>query len=181
VPLNSKTGFKSELMNYIKKIKSLGQFLKDADHIDVKVATGSVTMREFIASMLSFESWWIVTLYRIRGVFVRILGLEKQDLPDEPFYLRPEDVSMTPGENAAFFIVRAAEDGKYWVAETPVDKHLLAYLGVAVEPVDDGIKRFHVFTVVRYKHWTGPVYFNIIRPFHHLVVGRMIWAGVRGK
>jgi len=36
-----------------------------------------------------------------------------------------------------------------------------------------------VVTVVRYHAWNGPVYFNMIRPFHHLVVGRMAAAGVR--
>jgi hypothetical protein len=34
-------------------------------------------------------------------------------------------------------------------------------------------KRFHVVTIVHYRRWTGPVYFNVIRPFHHLVVYQM--------
>ncbi|NQY75258.1 MAG: DUF2867 domain-containing protein [Candidatus Margulisbacteria bacterium] len=29
-------------------------------------------------------------------------------------------------------------------------------------------------------HWTGPIYFNLIRPIHHLVVTKMAKAGVRG-
>ena len=28
--------------------------------------------------------------------------------------------------------------------------------------------------IVDYRHWTGPVYFNVIRPFHHLVVAAML-------
>ena len=38
--------------------------------------------------------------------------------------------------------------------------------------------RYYVVTAVNYKHWTGPVYFNLIRPFHHLVVSRMAKHGV---
>ena len=41
--------------------------------------------------------------------------------------------------------------------------------------------RFYIMTVVHYKHWTGPVYFNMIRPFHHLVVRRMALAGLKGN
>ena len=36
-------------------------------------------------------------------------------------------------------------------------------------------------TVVHYKHWTGPVYFNVIRPFHHLVVRQMARAGTKAN
>ncbi|WP_422698682.1 DUF2867 domain-containing protein [Desulfosarcina cetonica] len=32
---------------------------------------------------------------------------------------------------------------------------------------------------MRYRNWTGPVYFNLIRPFHHLVVREMMKAGAR--
>jgi len=27
---------------------------------------------------------------------------------------------------------------------------------------------------VHYRSWAGPVYFNTIRPFHHIVVGSMM-------
>lgn len=41
------------------------------------------------------------------------------------------------------------------------------------------LRRF--ITTVYYKHWTGPVYFNLIRPFHHLVVSRMAQYDVAPK
>ncbi|MCP4630164.1 MAG: DUF2867 domain-containing protein [bacterium] len=41
-----------------------------------------------------------------------------------------------------------------------------------IRSLDSKTNRFYVITVVHYKHWTGPVYFNLIRPFHHLVVSR---------
>jgi hypothetical protein len=66
------------------------------------------------------------------------------------------------------------------VAETPEDKHLSAYFGVVNEKLDREHSRFHVFTTVRYLHWTGPVYFNLIRPFHHLVVSRMMKSAISG-
>ncbi|MCP4674680.1 MAG: DUF2867 domain-containing protein [Deltaproteobacteria bacterium] len=32
---------------------------------------------------------------------------------------------------------------------------------------------------VKYHHWTGPVYFNVIRSFHHFVVWAMVRTAVR--
>jgi hypothetical protein len=51
---------------------------------------------------------------------------------------------------------------------------------VAREWLGDGVNRFHVATVVNYCHWTGPVYFSVVRPFHHLVVRQMMRAAARG-
>ncbi|MDM8523299.1 DUF2867 domain-containing protein [Desulfococcaceae bacterium HSG8] len=165
-------------MNNIKKFKELKPFLTDADYSDVKTAEGNVSLRQFIASMLSYYPWWVIMLFRIREIIVRILGLARHEKPEKPPSLCPDDVPLTPGKNASFFIVRVAEDEHYWIAETPEDKHLKAYLAVVAEPLKDDIRCFHVITIVKYKHWTGPVYFNIIRPFHHLVVSKMTQAGV---
>ena len=83
---------------------------------------------------------------------------------------------MQIGKRAAFFTVCMAEEGRYWFAYNS-DKHLKGTLGVVVEPLADQHKRFHVVTIVHYHNWTGPVYFQVIRPFHHLVVTRMAQAG----
>ncbi|UCE52576.1 MAG: DUF2867 domain-containing protein [Desulfobacterales bacterium] len=166
-------------MNYIKHYPEITSLINGADHTDVKTVEGQVSLQQFIASMLSYYPWWIIFLYHVRAVFVRILGMRQPAMPDELPKLLPEDVPMTPGENATFFILRHTKEEEYWIAETPEEKHLRAYFGVVVEPVKDSLKRFHVVTIVHYKHWTGPVYFNTIRPFHHLVVRRMARAGVK--
>jgi hypothetical protein len=165
-------------MKYILKFESIETYYKDADFIDIKVFQGNTTLRQFIASMLSYYPWWIVQLYRIRKLLVGILGLTKHEAPHELPSLRPEDVSFTPGENVTFFTVRSAKEDLLWMSETPDDKHLKAYFGVIREPLNNSVNRFHVITTVFYKHWTGPVYFNLIKPFHHLVVSRMAKHGL---
>lgn len=165
----------------ITKIEGIKPLLDTADHTDVKVAEGKADMREFIAAMLNYYPWWMGFLFRIRSVLVRILGLVRHSVPETFTPLRPQDVPLTPGETAAFFIVRFAVEHSHWVAETPPDKHLGAYIAVVVEPVNENINRFHVITIVHYKHWTGPVYFNLIRPFHHLVIRRMMKAALKGR
>ena len=166
-------------MEYLLKFSELEKYFKTADFTDVKVFEGETTLRKFIASMLSYYPWWIVLLYRIRKLLVGVLGLVKHEEPKELPNLQPDDISFTPGDNITFFIVRCAKAGKYWIAETPDDKHLRAYFGVIKEPVSKSINRFYVITSVYYKHWTGPVYFNLIRPFHHLVVSRMAHYGLK--
>lgn len=166
-------------MNTIGQIPQIAQVLKGANYIDVKTIEGQTSLHQFIASMLSYYPGWVVFLYRIRAILVKLLGLVKHPAPEALPKLGPQDVSFEVGEMVTFFTVRLAEEKHYWVGETPEDKHLSAYFGVVVEPLEDHRKRFYVATIVYYKHWTGPLYFNLIRPFHHLVVGRMMRAGVQ--
>lgn len=164
---------------HILRFNQLNSYVEKADVTDIKVFEGSTTLRQFIASMLSYYPWWIVQLYRLRKLLVGILGLVKHQAPNALPDLQPEDVSFTPGETVTFFIVRCAEEEQFWMSETPEDKHLKAYFGVVKEPASNAVSRFHVITTVYYKHWTGPVYFNLIRPFHHLVVSQMARHGLR--
>jgi hypothetical protein len=152
------------------------KFFEDMDHTDVKRITADVSLRQFIAGMLSYHPWWLAMLFRLREVLVNLLGLVKHDLPARPAVLSADAISFVPGDESLFFIVREAEEDRFWVAETPPDNHLMAYLGVVARRIEAGMTQFRVFTTVRYLNWTGPVYFNLIRPFHHLVVSRMMRA-----
>lgn len=162
---------------YIDQIPEITPLLEGADHIDIKVVEGAVTLRQFVAALFTYQPGWITFLYRVRAVFVRFLGMRQEGVP-RPAAMRPEDVPMTPGDPAAFFTVVAAQEDRYLFAAA-TEQHLTAKLGVVVEPLDDK-RRFYVVTVVHYHKWTGRVYFNVIRPFHHIVVGQMARAGVRG-
>ena len=165
-------------MKKINRIPQIANLVEGSDYVDVKTIEGETSLRQFIAAMLSYYPWWVLLLYRIRAFLVKMLGLVEHEAPEVLPHLRPEDVSFAAGDEVTFFTVRLAKEGHYWVGETPEDKHLSAYFGVAVESLAENHKRFHVATIVHYKHWTGPVYFNLIRPFHHLVVSRMMRAGL---
>jgi hypothetical protein len=157
-------------MPYTAEWPELRALTEDADHVDVKTVEGDVTLREFLAGFISYEPGWLRFLYRVRAGFVRLLGMRQGELPSAGD-VRPEDVPFTPGEKLAFFTVTEAEEERYFVAGA-AESHLTAWVAVVAEP-----GRFHVVTVVKYHRWTGPVYFNVIRPFHHLVVAGMARAG----
>ena len=154
-------------------------YFDDADYSDVKQITADVTLREFIAGMLAYQPWWLAMLYRLREVLVAVLGLVRNEPSALPTVLPPADIPFGPDGKVAFFTVERAEEKRFWIARTPPDKHLSAHLGIVNRPTARGRNQFTVFTTVRFLHWTGPVYFTLIRPFHHLVVGRMMKAGAR--
>ncbi len=164
-------------MEQVFENPELKPFLRGADYTDLKSIEAGVSLRAFIAGMLSYYPWWLVALYRIREILVRLLGLVKHDAPEKLPRFRSREISFTPGDRASFFIVREAREEKFWISETPEDRHLTAFFGVTAGESGTGKTRFEVFTAIRYRHWTGPVYFNLIRPFHHLVLWRMMKAG----
>jgi hypothetical protein len=54
-------------------------------------------------------------------------------------------------------------------------------MGVVVEPLPETRRRFHFVTIVRYKRWTGRLYFLLIRPFNRFFVNRLARAGLAGR
>jgi hypothetical protein len=152
------------------------RLLSDANYHDDKTIVGDVNLREFIAQSLSYHPQWMRALYMIRAGFVRLLGM-RQDQMATP-HLRPQDIRFTPEQAQTFFTVSEGREDDYWIAYAR-DKHLTAHLMVSVARTDDGRNHFRATTIVHYHHWTGPVYFNVIRPFHHVVVASMLQAGIR--
>jgi hypothetical protein len=167
---------KSEALRTLEAIDGMAGAGARADHVDVVCARGDVTLREFVAAMFGRSPAWLRGLYRLRAGLAFCLGLRHQDEPRGQG-MRPEDVPMTPGATLRFFTVVAASEDRHWVAVAE-DSHLRAWIGVLVTRLPKGGNRFDVVTVVEYRNWVGPVYFNLIRPFHYLVVWRLARSAV---
>lgn len=165
-------------MQYIRQFDEVTRILDAADHIDVKKVESLNSLPEFIAKMLSYRPFWIAWLYRIRAVLAIMLRLDTKPSPTIT-RLSASDVPTNPGDVLMIFTLRMFKEEIYWIGETRPDKHLSAHFGVFSEPLSNGRKVYHVATFVRYKQWTGPVYFNIIRPFHHLIIALSARAGSR--
>lgn len=155
----------NNIPEYVKQV--LGDILPNANHVDIKTAhSESATLREMIAGVLNYQPAWMTALYRIRWGFVRLIGVKQEGVPSSPG-IRPEELALEPGGMVYFFETVAAEENCYWIG-TFGDSHLEGHFAIVVDPNDP--KCFHGVTVVHYRNWAGPVYFNVIRPFHHLVV-----------
>ena len=169
-------------MTFIQTYNPLQTFTHQANHIDVKKGVASVpasdlALRQFITGAMNYSPAWLKFLYHVRGWFVPVLGLKQEGVP-QPTHLAPADLPMTAGGRSHIFVVASAAEGAHWIASTK-DTHLTAYLGVVQEPLTATQSQFYMVTIVHYHHWTGPVYFNVIRPFHHLVVQKMLEAGLK--
>jgi hypothetical protein len=164
-------------LSAVFRLPEFQPLLAGADYIDVKTVTSQVDLRTFLAGLFNYRPAWLMALYGVRRVFVPFLGMRQGKQTFGPF-LTPETVPMKVGKRAAFFTIQMVEEERYWVASNQ-DKHLTATLGVLVEPLNAQQKRFHVFTVVHYNNWAGPVYFQVIKPFHHIVVASMAQAGTK--
>jgi hypothetical protein len=165
-----------KIVTAVQELTAIAPLLADADHIDVKTIESDLSLSAFIAGLLSYQPAWMTFLYRLRWAFVRLLGMKQQGVP-RPTRMNPADVPWQPGEAAYFFKVVATALEQYWFAEA-AEAHLTAKLGVVAELLTAERKRFNVVTVVHYNKWIGVVYFNAIRPFHHLVVNSMMKAAV---
>lgn len=158
-------------MAHITSLGVLKDELEEADHIDVKLYEGKKDLQSFIASWLSYHPWWFSGLYAIRKVFVQCLGM-KQEINKADKVMKADEISMIQGEMVGFFKVEKAQKGRFWIAAAE-DRHLKGFVGIIVEKRPTGMNRYHLITIVHYRDWSGPIYFNVIRPFHHLVVHAM--------
>jgi len=161
---------------YLDSIPELASLFDKADYVDHKTIECTKPLREFLAGVFSYKPRWITFLYMVRAVFVRLLGMRQEPVTIPP--VTAEGLSFTPGSPCNVFTVTHGKEDCY-LAVGHEDTHLRADLLVAAEPLGNGRNRFHVVTIVHHKHWTGPVYFTVIRPFHHLVAHFMMRAGAR--
>lgn len=162
---------------HVKQHAIFQQTSQDADHIDIKSVHGNVTFNEFVAGMFNYQPGWMTFLYRIRQVFVRLLGMKQEGVP-QPLQLDPNNLNLSVGNKIAFFTIDAVESDSVLIVSAE-ESHLKATLGLFREPLDSQASQYYAVTIVHYNSWAGPIYFNVIRPFHHLVVNRMIKAGIR--
>ena len=160
-------------------IPELVAIVKAVDGVHVQSVECRNNLRAFLSGALSYMPGWMRFLYQVRWVFVRLLGASQDGVPAQLF-LAPEDVPFAKGGEASIFTVAEAKEGSHWFGKA-TDKMVSGYLGVIASPLAGGAARFEVITLVKFHHWTGRVYFTIINPFHHLVVGCMVREAARAE
>ena len=158
--------------------RDIERFTEPAHHLDAVSVYATLSLRECISNALSWQPTWLKVLFLARGGLARLMRLQHPSSgSSRP--LRPEEISFHPGDRLAFFKISAGKDDAFLVL-TAADTHLVGHLIIEVDPTDAGTERkFRIITAVQYRRWTGRLYFNIIRPFHHLVMHRMIAAARR--
>ncbi len=157
-------------------LPEIDDLLPVVDVVDVKTVRGAVSLREFTAGALGYSPLWIKGLFAVRMVVAQVLRLETTGIPDSR-RLRPETVSFTPGDPASFFTVERGEEDHYLLLKV-TDNHLIGYLAIITDNARPE-SEFKVVTLVRYLRSAGRFYYNLIRPFHHVVVLSMARTGAK--
>jgi Protein of unknown function (DUF2867) len=158
------------------ELPEIEDLLPVVDVVDVKTVYGAVSLREFTAGALGYSPLWIKGLFAVRMAVAYALRLDMTGVPDSR-RLRPETVSFTPGDSASFFTVERGEEDHYLLLKV-TDNHLIGYLAI----ITDNAKpesEFKVVTLVKYLRPAGRFYYNLIRPFHHVVVLSMARVGAK--
>ncbi|WP_027722487.1 DUF2867 domain-containing protein [Maridesulfovibrio zosterae] len=151
----------------VRSIAVLDKLIGNADHIDSKVVIGDCSLEQFLDRLIRYEPLWLCWLYKVRSVIAKLMGLEHGEIGHTKAMQKKLD--YTPGGKVDFFTSVDFKPDEYWVGKAE-DKHLCGYIGAVAVPLSNGKTKFHIFTIVHYRNWTGPLYFNLIRPFHHIIV-----------
>ena len=120
---------------------------------------GKVSPNQVMAAFWTTSPAWLKFLFRLRDLLVRPFGLKTGEGPSR----EKLEEALNNGESCGFMSVAERTADETIVALD--DKHLVAYMSIYIE----GGEVF-ASTVVKYHNKLGVVYFNLIRPFHILVV-----------
>ena len=150
-------------------LKSLDLDQEDCDYFEAKSVASSLTLPEVLANIFNYRPRWVQFLFVLRRMPASILQLKQVRWKQSPA-LKPEDISFQRGASETKFIVTHGDRNRYWVSRAPADRHLEAKIAVILSSAEGEKKTYKLITWVKYLHWTGKLYFNLIRPFHHMIV-----------
>jgi len=106
---------------------------------------------------------WVMALMKLRNALVKVFGL-KTDFPetkDQPFEV---------GGRVAFFKIYDIREDEILLGED--DSHL--NFRVSIFDSKEEQNNIKVTTLVQYNNALGKIYFAIVKPFHMLIVKKMV-------
>lgn len=133
---------------------------------------GHISPDDVMVAFLTDMPGWVNALFRMRDFFAGLVGLKG-----------------AKGGSAAELESCIRTGSRYRFVSVPLktpretvmllqDRHLDAYISVFADEGKDGGVSVWAVTLVRYNKFLGLAYFFLIRPFHSLIVRRMIKRSV---
>ncbi len=113
---------------------------------------------------------WGRALLKFRDVLVKPLGLRTGLIPEQD-ELDPQ-VKYTPGDRAIFFRVIDRTESELVMAED--DRHLYFRTSLAAVSQGNGRQAVCLTTLVQYHNTLGKLYFAVVKPFHKLLMRRLL-------
>lgn len=158
----------------LKDYPELSDLYDGADYSEYKSTESTNHLRRFIVGFLFYSPRWLTYLFQVRSVLAKVLRID--DVAFDPAPQDEASIGLTPGDKCSVFTVLHSKENEY-VALSYEANHLRADMLIVMTPLSNGMNHFGIDTIVKYKNWTGRLYFFLVRPFHHLIFSRMIHAG----
>jgi hypothetical protein len=114
----------------------------------------------------SFSVGWVELLFRMRDWLVKPFKLKTAD----DYHLQ-YPLEIKKGGTVAFFEVKDVNNEE--VLLYAIDSHLEVYFSISILQNADN-KMIKASTVVHLKNRLGKIYFFLIKPFHKLIIKRML-------
>ncbi len=140
------------------------------EYFDIK---NKVSSKDVGKAFFSSAPKWTAWLFELRNRIVSILGLKTPDKAKSRKELL-DSFNCEPGERLGLFTVYHRTENEVILGED--DKHLDFRISLYKENKSDsdGRKSLTLSTTVKFNNWFGKLYFLPVKPFHKLIVPRML-------
>lgn len=121
---------------------------------------------------------WAGILIIIRNKIVRLFGLKTSGKVADK-RKKVDNFYFEPGSRFGLFKVFNKTNNEIILGEN--DKHLDFRISLFLEQKTDSIdkKKITISTTVKYNNWFGKLYFTSVKPFHKLIVPKMLKGIIR--
>lgn len=141
-----------------------GNFLSRVDFNDTfSVTNHEINLHEISILVFNNPPKWVKALFNVRNKLVKLAGL-KTEMPHD------YNTNFVVGGYVGFFKIYAIADHELVLGAD--DAHL--NFRAIILKTDESAYNIKVITLVHYNNSFGRFYMNVIKPFHRVVVKRLV-------
>ena len=140
------------------------------EYFDIK---NEVSSKHIGKAFFTSAPKWTAQLFELRNKIVSVFGLKTPGKNIDRKELL-DNFNCETGEKIGLFTVYNINENEVILGED--DKHLDFRISIYKEtkPYDEGKKYLTLSTTVQFNNWFGKLYFLTVKPFHKLIVPRML-------
>lgn len=131
----------------------------------------TVSSKELVIAFFMAAPEWVGILFTLRNKIVSVFGL-KTGKKSKDFQSILENFEGKKGESIGLFKVFDRTENELILGED--DTHLDFRISFLLEPRSDIEKNITISTTVIFNNWMGRLYFMPVKPFHKVIVKKML-------
>lgn len=161
--------------NSILTNNGLSYDYRDSFAAEFKPQKSNLTSAELGKAFFTSAPTWVAQLFAFRNKIAKVFGLKVgEDLQEQDRQQLLDNFRCEVGEQVGLFKVFAKTDSEVILGED--DKHLNFRISLLAEPltIDPKKKKLTISTTVKFNNWLGRLYFLPVKPFHSIIVPKML-------